>query len=119
MMNRKERREYLKKMATPQQYEARIKQIENNLRKEYSSYYEKMYQEELGLAIDNLYVTIIYTLHFNSKTKFGNERIADFMEDLIETIDMFRRKEAIPEDYIEQLRAEKIKIIDNKGETKE
>ena len=65
--------------------------------------YEKWYQHQLSESIDNFILTIIYTLHFNEKTKFGNNRITDFMEDLYETVDMFRRGEAKPEDYKQQL----------------
>lgn len=77
-----------------------MKQFEYQIHKQY----EKWYQQELAEAIDNFTLTIIYTLHFNEKTKFGNNRIADFMEDLFETVDMFRRGEANPEDYRKQLR---------------
>lgn len=75
--------------------------------------YERWYKEELEHSIDNLILTIIYTLHFNEKTRFGNARLTDFMEDLLETIDMFRREEAKPEDYRKQLKDDGI-IIKNK-----
>ena len=70
--------------------------------------YKRIYKEELSIAIDNFILTIVYTLHFNEITKFGNKRITDFMDDLLETIDMFRRGEAIPEDYREQLKKDNI-----------
>ncbi len=73
-----------------------------------SKHYEQYFQEELGKSIDNFILTIVYTLHFNENTKFGNKRIADFMDDLLETIDMFRREEAVPEDYRKQLKEDGI-----------
>lgn len=65
--------------------------------------HKRIYKEELGVAIDNFILTIVYTLRYNESTRFGNKRISDFMEDLLETIDMFRRGEAIPDDYRKQL----------------
>jgi hypothetical protein len=111
-MNRKERRQYLKKITTPQQYEARISQAERLIRQEC----EKEYKEELGKAIDTFILTIVYTLHYNEKTKFGNERIQDFMQDLLATIDNFTDGSYSPEEYREQLEKEGIKIINHKGE---
>ena len=72
--------------------------------------YEKMYKKELGNSIDNFILTIVYTLHFNESTNFGAKRIDGFMKDLLETIDMFRRGEAVPDDYREQLKKDKIYV---------
>lgn len=82
-------------------------QFDEQLRGEYN----RAFEAELGDAIDNFILTIVYTLHFNECTKFGNKRINDFMEDLFETIDMFRRGEAVPDDYKKHLESEGIKII--------
>lgn len=70
--------------------------------------YELKFKEELGSFIDILMLTVVYTLHFNESTKFANKRINSFMEDLLETIDMFRRGEAVPEDYREALKKDNI-----------
>ena len=70
--------------------------------------HKRIYREELGVAIDNFILTIVYTLRYNECTKFGNKRISDFMEDLLETIGMFRRGEAVPDDYRKQLEDDKI-----------
>lgn len=115
-MNRAERRKYLKDINTPAKYEGRIREVEKYLRREYEDKYKKSYEEQLENAIDIFMMTIVYTLHFNESTKFGNKRIQDFMDDLIETVDMFRRGEAKPEDYEEQLKKEGIKIIGNSKE---
>lgn len=61
--------------------------------------YDKELERELAESIDNFIITIVYTLHFHDSTRFGNKRIKEFMRDLFETIDMFKRGEAKPEDY--------------------
>ena len=121
MMNRSDRRKYAKKINTPQKLEMFSNQMNNQLRKEYQEIYEKRYQEDLGNAIDLFLLAIVYTLHYNEKTQFGNARIEDFMEDLFVTVDYFRTKEYNPEDYRKQLEEDGIKIItskkgDNKNE---
>ena len=73
-----------------------------------SQQYERSFQDELEDSIDTFILTIVYTLHFNQSTKFGKKRIGDFMDDLLETIDMFRRGEASPEDYKKQLKEDGI-----------
>lgn len=72
-MNRAERRKKLKEM-TPFQYESRVKNIEKAIREDCEKYYEKEYQRQLGEAIDNFILTIVYTLHFNEKTKFRRQK---------------------------------------------
>lgn len=110
-MNRAERRKCKNtyQMAT---------QIEMDLRKRIENYYEAKYQKDLGEAIDHFLLAIVYTLHFNEKTAFGNARITDFMDDLMATVDSFRTKEYSPEEYIEILRKEGINIIKSKKEGK-
>ncbi len=75
-----------------------------------AKYYEDYFKKELGNSIDNFILTIVYTLHFNESTNFGAKRIDGFMKDLLETIDMFRRGEAVPDDYREQLKKDKIYV---------
>jgi hypothetical protein len=107
-MNRKQRRDYVKKMNTPQKLEIFSAELEKKLRAEYDEKYKKFYQKNLNESIDNFILTIVYTLHFHEKTKFGNARIKEFMSDLLETVDMFRREEANPEDYRKQLKEDGI-----------
>lgn len=73
-----------------------------------SQQYERIFEDELADSLDNFILTIVYTLHFNESTKFGKKRITDFMNDLLETIDMFKRGEANPNDYKEQLKKDGI-----------
>ena len=78
-------------------------QFEKQISQEYEKVLEKEIQSQLAESIDIFILTIIYTLHFNEKTRFGDKRISDFMEDLFETVDMFKRGEAVPDDYRKQL----------------
>ena len=73
-----------------------------------SNFYEKEYQKILAESIDNFLIAITYTLHFNEKCKFGNERIADFMDDLMEVVDGFKTGEFSSEEYKEELKKQKI-----------
>lgn len=80
------------------------KQLEQQIQNQY----EAKFKNELGDFIDILILTVVYTLHFNESTKFGGKRIDGFMDDLLETIDMFRRGEANPDDYRNALKEDKI-----------
>lgn len=75
-----------------------------------SQQYEKVFEEELVDSLDNFILTIVYTLHFNESTRFGSKRIKSFMDDLLETIDMFKRGEAKPADYRKQLKEDGIVV---------
>lgn len=85
-------------------------QFEDQLRQEY----ENAFKQELSDAIDNFVLTIVYTLHFNEKTKFGNARIKDFMDDLFSTIDLYRTEEYKPEEYRKILADDGIIVKKNK-----
>lgn len=86
------------------QFEAQIKSL-----------YEKDYKENLAEAIDNFILAIVFTLHFNEKTKFGGKRLDDFMEDLLATVDNFKDGSYSPEEYREMLLKDGIKVISRKG----
>jgi hypothetical protein len=87
------------------------RQFEEQIADEFS----RAYKQELDKAINNFIVTIVYTLHFNEKTKFGKERIKDFMDDLFSTIELYTTEEYKPEEYIEILRKDGI-IVRKKGD---
>ena len=55
-------------------------------------------------------LVMIYSLHFNEKTKFGKKRIDDFMNDFMATINGFTTGEFKPEEYEELLRKDNIKL---------
>lgn len=89
-----------------------LRQFDDQVRKDY----ENAFQKELGDAIDNFCVAIAYALRFSEKTKFGNKRIKEFMDDIFVTVDMFTKGEYNPEDYKKQLAESGITIFDKKGE---
>ena len=85
-----------------------LNQFDDQVRREY----ENTFQKELSEAIDNFCVGIAYALRFSEKTKFGEKRIKEFLDDIFITLDMFRKGEYSPEDYKKQLSESGIKIFD-------
>ena len=45
-------------------------QFEESIRQEYKREFDKRLEKELNLSIDNFILAIVFTLHFNEKTKF-------------------------------------------------
>lgn len=74
-------------------------QFENQIKKEY----EEVMEEDLGNSIDIMCLALAYTLSYNEKTKFGVNRLTDFLDDFFVTVDMFSTGEYSPEDYAKQL----------------
>lgn len=74
-------------------------QFENQIKKEY----EEVMEEDLGNSIDIMCLALAYTLSYNEKTKFGVDRLTDFLDDFFVTVDMFSTGEYSPEDYAKQL----------------
>ena len=74
-------------------------QFENQIKQEY----EKNYEQDLGDSIDIMCLALSYTLSYNEKTKFGADRLTDFLDDFFVTVDMFSTGEYSPEDYAKQL----------------
>ena len=72
--------------------------------------YEKEYIDILQHSINNFIIVMIFSLHFNEKTKFGKKRIDDFMEDFIEVVNGFTRGEFNPQEYEEMLNKDKISL---------
>ena len=86
-----------------QNYEARIY---NNLRKEFN----KAYHDELDDSIQNFLIAIAYTLHYSEELNLKNDELNSFMEDLFVSVDLFRKGEYKPEDYIKQLEEDGIRF---------
>lgn len=74
-------------------------QFENQIKQEY----EKNYEQDLGDSIDIMCLALAYTLSYNEKTKFGADRLTDFLDDFFVTVDMFSSGEYSPVDYAKQL----------------
>lgn len=89
-----------------------IKQFDDQVGRDY----ENAFQKELSEAIDNFCLAIAYALHFSEKTKFGEKRIKEFLNDTFVTVDMFRKGEYSPEEYKKQLSKAGIKIFDKEKE---
>lgn len=65
--------------------------------------YEKEYIKILQDSINNYMLIMIFSLHFNEKTKFGKKRIDDFMEDFVEVVKGFSNEEFKVQEYEEML----------------
>lgn len=89
-----------------------LNQFDDQVRRDY----EKAFQKELSEAIENFCIAIAYVLHFSEKTKFGEKRIKEFLDDTFVTVDMFRKGEYSPEDYKKQLSESGIKIFNKEEE---
>ena len=89
-----------------------LRQFDDQVRKDY----ENAFQKELSEAIDNFCLAIAYALHFSEKTKFGEKRIKEFLDDVFISIDMFRTGEYDPEEYKQQLIDSGINIFSKKEE---
>ena len=85
-------------------YETEIKRIE----KEIKEFHEEEYHKTIRYTVDSFLVAIAYTLHFNEKCKFGNNRVTDFMNDLMAVVNGFKTGEYTPEEYKEILKKQKI-----------
>ena len=65
--------------------------------------YEKEYIKILKDSINNYMLIMIFSLHFNEKTKFGKKRIDDFMEDFVEVAKGFSKGEFNVQEYEKML----------------
>lgn len=87
------------------------KQFEQSIRDEFEVAYKKSMTDELNNMIDIFILTIVYTLHFNESTMFGNKRIKSFLDDLLATIDNFNDGSYSPDEYREILKKEGIEVV--------
>lgn len=90
-------------------------QLDNNIAKQYSEYYEKKLKEDSLWTIECMEIILVYTLHFNEKCKFGWNRIQDFLQDFRVCFELISKKEYKLDDYIEQLKKDKIEVEYTKG----
>jgi len=70
--------------------------------------YEQEYIKILQEGINNYMLVMIYSLHFNEKTRFGKKRIDDFMNDFMATVNGFTTGEFKPEEYEDMLKEDNI-----------
>lgn len=119
MLNRKQRRDYAKRINTPQKLESFTKHMDTKLRQEYQKYYEEKYDRDVTKAIDTFILSIVFTLHFNEQTKFGGKRIRSFMDDLLATVENFKDGSYDPNEYIQMLKEDGIEYISGQYMKKE
>ena len=80
--------------------------IYQTLRKEF----ESNFKDELQCSIDCFIAAMSYTLYFSEETKMDNDKLSRFLEDMFVTVDYFRTGEYKPEEYLEALSKEGIKL---------
>lgn len=72
--------------------------------------YEKAYQNEIANTVDNTLTAVAYSLYFSEENYIDKSNIADFMADMLVSLDMFRTGEYRPEDYEKALQEEKVTL---------
>lgn len=88
-------------------------EFEDRLNKKYYEIYKKQYMIWLEETFKDLDVALMYTLHFNESTKFGNKRLKSVMDDLAVTMRGFYRKEFNRKEYNKMLKDDGIKILED------
>lgn len=88
-------------------------EFENRLNKKYYEIYEKQYIIWLEETFKDLDTALMYTLHFNEQTRFGNKRLKSVMDDLAITMRGFYKKEFNREEYNKMLKEDGIKIAED------
>ena len=78
-------------------------QFENQVKQELQRQYDKFYEEQLTESIDTFCIAIAYTARFSETTHLSKNKLPEFMSDLFETVDMFRKGEYSPLEYKEEL----------------
>lgn len=88
-------------------------EFEDRLNKKYYEIYKKQYMIWLEETFKDLDVALMYTLHFNESTKFGNKRLKSVMDDLAVTMQGYYRKEFSRKEYNKMLENDGIKILED------
>ena len=89
------------------------KEFEDRLNKKYYEIYKKQYMIWLEETFKDLDIALMYTLHFNESTKFGNKRLKSVMDDLAVTMRGFYRKEFSRKEYNKMLKDDGINILED------
>lgn len=88
-------------------------EFEDRLNKKYYEIYKKQYMIWLEETFKDLDVALMYTLHFNESTKFGNKRLKSVMDDLAVTMRGFYRKEFSRKEYNKMLKDDGINVLED------
>jgi len=80
------------------------------LNENFNKIYREKYLNELKEKLIDLDVAVMYALHFNENTKFGNKRLKDFMDDLAATMRGFYKDDFDRAEYKKMLEDDGIKL---------
>ncbi len=84
--------------------------FETRLSENYNKLYKEKYLNELKEKLIDLDIAVMYALHFNENTRFGNKRLKDFMDDLAATLRGFYKDDFDREMYKKMLEDDGIKL---------
>lgn len=87
-------------------------EFEAMLNKKFYDIYKKQYLIWLEETFKDLDTAMMYTLHFNEYTKFGNKRLKSVMDDLAVTMRGFYKGEFERKDYNKMLLDDGINIVE-------
>lgn len=87
-------------------------EFEAMLNKKFYDIYKKQYMIWLEETFKDLDTALMYTLHFNEYTKFGNKRLKSVMDDLAITLKGFYKGEFERKDYNKMLLDDGINIVE-------
>lgn len=87
-------------------------EFEAMLNKKFYDIYKKQYLIWLEETFKDLDTAMMYTLHFNEYTKFGNKRLKSVMDDLAVTMRGFYKGEFERKDYNKMLTDDGINIVE-------
>ena len=87
-------------------------EFEAMLNKKFYDIYKKQYLIWLEETFKDLDTALMYTLHFNESTKFGNKRLRSVMDDLAITLKGFYKGEFDRKDYNKMLMDDGINIVE-------
>jgi hypothetical protein len=86
--------------------------FEHRINEKYYELYKKQYIIWLEETFKDLDTAMMYTLHFNEYTKFGNKRLKSVMDDLGESLRGFYKGEFKREEYKKMLEDDGIKLME-------
>lgn len=86
--------------------------FEHRINEKYYELYKKQYVIWLEETFKDLDIALMYTLHFNEYTKFGNKRLKSVMDDIAESLRGFYKKEFNREEYKKMLEDDGIKLME-------
>ena len=86
--------------------------FEHRVNEKYYELYKKQYIIWLEETFKDLDIALMYTLHFNEYTKFGNKRLKSVMDDIGEALRGFYKKEFNREEYKKMLKEDGIKLME-------